>query len=896
MLKRAILWLRANLRRRGYEREMREEMQEHLDRAVRRLRERGLPEEEARRQARREFGEVTYHETAARDARGTLWLDDLRGDARFAIRHFARTPGTTLMMLAVLAFGLSISTVLFSFVHGLRTLPPAGVTADESLVRIRGSKAGTGDRLPRRFEEEEYVAYTQLTGQFSSVAGWIERDGVLQVPSDPERLGHQVDLTFVTGDYFRVLGVQPVLGAGLPRAADDDAASSALAVINYVAWRTLFEERRDIIGSTVTINGVPITIVGVAPKLFNGASGNGGLQVWLPLAARHVVLTSDDVHFSALGRLRPGVSAAMADAAVRTIGMRTDTVSGDRVIRDPSTEVVPLLSANDIPEFDADIGAMTIVMALLGLVVLLVTCTNVSALLTGLASARRQEIAVRLSLGAPRIRLIRQLLTESAVIALIAGLAALATVTLLIQGARALLVEFPLEIGVRWPTLAFTFAVALGVGVLFGLSPALHATRLALAGALRDSGAGIASSRARLQRVLVVAQIALTQPLIVLMTTMLVFLTTMMQTQTGSDAADRVVTLAVRTPTSIDGVVTPESERRQRELLERVQQQVRALPGVQTTVFHWEWPQWPGDYTVYRGDEARGVRDATAVELKAHYAQGPYFDVLGIPLRSGRPFGPADVAAAEAGSAMPVIIGADLARLLWGGTDPVGRRLQTTSDTATQLRTLLVVGVVEDPAARTRLSGDPYRIYFPGDSTRAHEQLLIRTAGSATPLLPAIRDAAQRLAPAAIVDAKTMAQAEDEANRVQRLVTGLLSAGGAIAMLLSAIGLYAVIAFSVVQRRQEIAVRLALGARSTQITRAFIGDAVRLGAIGLAIGLPAGLFAVRLLMTRLQLGEMPLVFITLVATGGIFMVAASSALGPARRAAGVHPAGILRGG
>lgn len=896
MLKRAVLWIRSNLFRRRYEREMREEMQEHLDRATRRLMGRGLPVEEARRQARREFGDVAYHQTEAREARGTLWFDDLWGDARFAVRHFARTPGTTLMMFIVLAAGLSISTLLFSWVHGISVMPPPAVELDDDLVRIRGSRASSSaDRASRWFAEEEFLAYRQLTSHFRAVAGWIDRSGVLQLPSDPERRGHPVDLAFVTEDYFSVLGIQPVLGAGLPRGASSDAASSAVAVIDYQAWRDLFGQRPDIIGSTVIINGQAITIVGVAPARFNGARALEGLQVWLPLGARHFVLSSRDVDFSAVARLRPGVTIEAATTAAQTIGARADTVRGQQIIRQPSTEVVPLLAGNADPEFDSDIGLLVLYLGALGTLVLLVTCTNVSALLTGLASARRQEIAVRLSLGAPRTRIIRQLLTESAVLAVVAGAAALGLVAVILGAMQTLIAEVPVELRIQWPTTAFTFAIALGVGVLFGLSPALHATRLALASALRDSTGGIASSRARLQRVLVVAQIAFTQPLIVLMAAMLVYIAVVMKPLTGSDAADRVITLAVRTPASVIFDVTPESERRQRELMERVRDRMRAIPGVESTVFHWPRLDYPGQYTVRPGDETGGVSGMT-VSLTAQYAEGAYFDVLGIPLKRGRTFGPADVAAAKRGSAMPVIISGDLATQLWGAADPVGRQLQVASDTATRLRSLLVVGVVDDPAARSRVSRYSHRVYFPGDSARPSESLLIRTTTAAVPLLPTMRGLAQTIAPTSIIEVRTMAQAEAETNRRRRLVSGVISAAGVAALVLSAIGLYAVIAFSVVQRRQEMAVRLAVGARSNQITYGFMDDGVRLGAIGLLLGLPAGIFAVRQLAVTLQMGELPLVPILLIATTGMFLVAAAAAWGPARRAAAVDPAAVLRRG
>ncbi len=883
---------------------MREEMNEHLERATRLLMDRGLPADEAVRQARREFGDVAYHQTKARDARGTLWLDDLLADSRFALRSFARKPGTTIMMLVVLAFGMSISTLLFSFVHGMKVQPPPAVTLEDDLVRIRGSRL-TNSRFdpvsPRRFREEEFLAYRNLTSHFTSVAGWVEQNGVMQIPEDAARLGYAAELNFVTENYFRVLKVQPILGVGLPTVTPADPAANAVAVIDYDTWRDQFGRRRDVLGSEVTLNGVSITIVGVAPPRFGGL---GGVQVWLPLGARSLLLDTPDDEFRAVARLRPGVTRAAATTAVQTIAARADTIVGETIIRQPGANVAPLLAQNGAPEFEADIRKMAMGLGGLGTLVLLVTCTNVSGLLTGLASARRREIAVRLSLGAPRTRIIRQLLTESAVLAVVAGAAALAIVAIFFRVAFALIPEPPLELSIEWPTTLFTFAIALAVGIVFGLSPALHATRLAIASVLRDSSGGIASARARLQRGLVVTQIALTQPLIVLMTTMLVLILAEMKPITESNAADRVVTLRVQTPTTVNWDDTPESVRKQVELMVRLREQVRATPGVETAVIDWRQVDYPGVYSAHPEDKVGGKPDATA-DLAVHFVEGAHFDVLGIPIKSGRTFRPGDLRAAMTSSEAPGIIGADLAAHLWGNADPVGRRLQTLAEPGNSsgppspdagLRTIVVIGVVNDPVARTRTDEDPYRVYLPADTARSAEYMLIRTAAAAAPLLPTIRGLAQNVAASSIINTQTLADVEEQGNRDRRRISGALSAGGIVALLLSAIGLYAVISFAVTQRTQEIAVRLAVGANRNQITYSFVREGLRLGAFGLVLGLPVGLFAMRQLVAVLGMGQLPTAPIILIASTGIFLVAAASAWRPARRAAGVDPATALRRG
>jgi predicted permease len=897
MLKRAVLWLRSNMMRRRYEREMRDEMSEHIERSTHRLMARGLSHADAQKQAIREFGNLAYQHTEARDARGTLWLDDLAGDARFAFRHFARKPGTTVLMLIVLAAGMSVSTLLFSWVHGMAVMPPPAVALQSDLVRIRGTETDASGSGVRRFSQSEFDAYRGLTTHFDAVAGWIDDTGVLQVPDDPERIGYDADLVFVTDNYFRTIGVQPVLGGGLRAAADDDGAANATAVIDHQAWKTLFQQRRDVIGSRITVNGVALTIVGVAPEQFTGLRSLQGIQLWLPLAMHHELVSTSRTEYSAVGRLRRGVTLEAAAAAVQTVATRFDTTASRPDVAKPSTDIVPLLAANLDPGFDEEMGLIALLIAALGAIVLAVTCTNVSALLTGLASARRQEIAVRLSLGAARARIIRQLLTESAVLAVIAGAAALGIVALIFRLATAFVPDLPITLAIQWPTTAFTFSIALAVGVVFGLSPALHATRLALAGVLRDSGAGIASSRARLQRGLVVAQIAFTQPLIVLMATMVVFVATIARPTTGSDFAERVIKLDVRTPAAVAFDASDESQRRQRDLMLRLRDQISATPGVENAVIEWPDVSFPGDYAVRRGDEAGGVKAATA-GVAVQVIEPGHFDVLGIPLKAGRRFDDTDLAPGATRTERPAIIGTDLAALMWGSANPVGRRLQITTDSLQNApgATLVVVGVVDDPIARTRVAGESYRIYSPADiAIGSYSSMLIRTATDAAPMLPAIRGLVQNNVASAVVNAQTLAQIEEEMNRATQRVSAAISAAGMAALLLSAIGLYAVIAFAVAQRTHEIAVRLAVGARGNQIATSFVGDGLRLGALGLLLGLPAGMFAMRQLIVSMGMGQLPAIPIIVTATLGIIAVAAVSAWAPARRAAAVDPATTLRG-
>ncbi|MEO5510135.1 MAG: ABC transporter permease [Longimicrobiales bacterium] len=836
--------------------------------------------------------------------RGTLWLDAFAADTRFALRHFARRPITTLVMFIILASGITISSLLFSWVQSLAFQPPAAIALRDDLVRIRGIDGYPDEQGFRRLSEDEFEAYRSLS-QFSTVAGWIEGEGTFLGPDDtdarvlqqaPDQLpGGAIStsgavksrISFVTDNYFDALGLQMAAGPGLPKGRSGDAANSAVAVIDYYTWQQLFAKSREAIGTTIILNGVAVTIVGVAPVRFSGIQAQTGLQVWMPVSARALIAPRTGVDYIAFGRLRPGVTAQAATSAVQTIALNGPGMT-DEMRREvkPSADVAQMLSANIDPSFDDMVLILFAMLGGLATVILLVTCTNVSALLTGLASARRQEIAIRLSLGAARGRIIRQLLTESAVLAVLAGAAALGLVMLVMKTALALLPPLPFTVGITWSLTGFTFIVALTVGIAFGLSPALHATRMALASVLRDSSRGV-GTRGRLQKSLVIAQIAFTQPLIVGLAGFLLLVLGTMQPATLSDAADRVITISVA-PTSN----TNQSDEELRALMNRVLQQLQTTPGVEKAVIDWSGSVPLGKYI------AESARAANAVvDISTKLVAEDYFSVLNVPVTRGRTFSWADVASVTISKVdIPIIIGTDLAAHLWGGADAIGRRMTSAYDTTTNMRSFVVVGVVDDPVARTRAPSERWATYVITNEHGVPQKLLLRTTSPAKAFLPTIRGVVNRAAPGAVTAVSTLADIEATDRRNLRLASGSVFVAGAIALLLAAIGLYAVVAFSVSQRTHEIAVRLAVGARGNQIARKFVIDGIKLSGIGMAIGLPLSLLGLRALMKTSETYDVQLTPVALIAAASVLVVAAAAAWIPARRAASVDPADVLRGG
>jgi hypothetical protein len=321
---------------------------------------------------------------------------------------------------------------------------------------------------------------------------------------------------------------------------------------------------------------------------------------------------------------------------------------------------------------------------------------------------------------------------------------------------------------------------------------------------------------------------------------------------------------------------------------------LQATPGVEAAVIDWSrtTPRL-GSYFVHPGDRVPGAPQ-NAVQLSGETVDGGYFGAMGIPLLRGRRFGPGDAGLA---AEVPVIMDADLTRRLWAGADPVGRRLRAGGDPAGGARTLVVVGVIDDPRPEVRRAGEGYRIFLPPDTGLVSTAVLVRTAGAAQPLVPAIRAVLQKEAPGTASSVRTLASIEAEGRKMFRTGALAVSAAGLMALFLSAIGLYGVVAFSVSQRRGVIAVRIAVGARTRQIVQRFVADGLRLSAIGLVIGLPVSLLALRaMLAADDSFRHVPTPSVAAIASIGVILVATAAAWIPARRAAAVDPATTLRGG
>ena len=891
-MRRAILWFRSMFLRRRLEREMQEEMSLHIERATERYVRRGMSRADAVIAARREFGNFDYIEEAARDARGMRWIDALRSDVRFALRHFRRTPFTTATMIVVLALGIGVNVGLFGVIHSVTTLPGPAIPRDAALVRIRGlALSPSANRsFARPMSYPEVVAYSGQRQLFSSVAATIGGVGMLSTVG-AERTPSRAGMTYTSDNFFALLRVGPQLGtlAGTtPLSAD--AGDALRAVIGHTVWQDLFDGATDVVGRTLRVNGVPVTVVGVMPPKFRGTVDAGPEhRVWLPLAAYpliersslHAFASADSALFHAVARLQPGISRTEATPVVKAVAARAISQMTELPDRSIATaDVAPLLPFNVDPQNDRNIRLVTAGVGAVTLLLLLVTCTNVSSLLVGMALARRREIAVRLSLGAGRPRLIAQLLTESVLLALAAGALALAVIVSFIAyiDARAPEAMIGEHIVFDWRATLFTCGVALLTAVLFGLSPALHATRLALADVLKDAGAAVSGSRSRLQRALVVAQITLTQPLLVaLAVTALIGYAELRQYRPAPDDDRRVemyfeVTRGARHADAVLGE------------LGRIRERLAAVPGVVAVA--------PETYDITR----RMVLPETGSSLlpdtmfvSTRLAVPGYLAVHDVPIIRGRDFAAADLDSLPAA----VILDDKFARALFGDMDPIGRRISLLGDPLPKT----IVGVVDEEQTRVLRGGRqgvPLVFLSTPRTGIMTNWMLVRTAGPGAALIPALRAAATAEVPQlALRFAYTRETRRADNMRELLQIGAALGIGGAITLLLSAIGLYAVVAVAVNQRTREIGIRTALGARRLQVAALFFRSGLRLSVFGLLIGLPLSLLALQVFGDfRGDLTRM----LTLAGFvgGGVLFVASLATWIPARRAAGIDPLQALR--
>ncbi|HEX2190404.1 MAG TPA: ABC transporter permease [Longimicrobiaceae bacterium] len=873
--------------------DVRDELDFHLAMRVDDLVRAGLPEAEARERARREFGDVAEirREMERIGLRGrrrrsrTRGWESLRQDLRLAVRTLRGSPGFTAVAALTLAAGIGAGTAMFSVVDGvlLRDLPLP--EPERVAVLWTEAPARDSDHLPVTYRE--LTDFGGRTRAFRSVAGVAYHGAGEFVLRDAGR-PFTVSGTWVTGGFFPVLGVAPLHGRTLLPSDDAPGAARAM-VIGHALWRRRFGGDPAAVGRTLEWNGKRFTVVGVLPPGFDYPRG---AEFWIPVlpdfpgTLEEGAEPSEVMVFDLVGRLRPGATVLDAREDYAAF-LRAGDPQRPPALRGTRPVVTPL------PELVAGDARATIwtVAAAVGLL-LLVACVNVANLLLVRGSARAQELAVRAALGAGRGRLVRQLLTESGVLALLGGVLGVAFAW---AAVRALVALAPPElprremIGVDARVLAFALAATAAAALLAGLFPALLAARGDPGGWLRggrrtgSAGPGVQA----LRHGLVVGQVGLAILVVAGAGLLVRSLATLQGVEMGFDT-ERLLVVQTALPPEL----LPERAQ-QVALQEAMVERVAALPGVAAAA---SLPSRPfsgrGGWSAMYSGEGQAPGEQSTNPWVSFEVVGPgYFRTLEVPLRRGRVFDERD----REDAPRVAVVSEAVARHTWPGEDPVGRRIKLgPHDAPGEWHT--VVGVVGETRYRELTEPQP-SLYlpvrqFPGPVPMS---LAVRTRADPAGVLPQLRRALREVHPElAVVGGGPMRELLAAPLARPRFGTLLLGAFAAVTLLLAAVGIYGVMAAAVRQRTREIGIRLALGATAGEVRGAVLRQGMRLALLGCAVGIAGALLGTRALRSLLY-GVSPTDPATFAAVAGLILASAALACWlPARRAARVDPVNALR--
>jgi predicted permease len=814
-------------------------------------------------------------------------MDRLAQDFRFALRMLRVRPGFTVAALLSLALGIGANATIFSLVDAL-LLRPLPLHDVDRLVAISTVDAKNPGQAPL-----SHLNWKDLRAQNRTLAGMVGYDWTsmsVATTGDPEVLVGQM----VPADYFKLLQVPAERGRTFLPSEDDAPGAHPVAVLSDRFWHQRMAADPGAVGSTIRINGTPFTVVGVAPPWFQGPFVGVQPELWVPMAMNAVLRSNPDLNWYetrrglfvfGIARLKPGVTVDQARADLKAIMARLEHDFPDDN-KGRSVEVTPVAQATLGGGRQGVVSSSILLLGIVG-IVLLIACANVANLLLARASARRREIAIRLSQGAARGRLVRQLMTESLVLALLGGGLGLLLAFWAQRGLVALLPRLPfpvtpaLGLSVDFRVLLFTLGIALLTGLLFGLAPALASVKPELLTALKDSPSaqGRSGRKIGVRGVLVAAQVALSLVALIAAGLFLRSLGAASRIDPGYDP-DRL--LAVSFDVGFAGL----DPARGRLAIRSLEELVAALPGVEAVSVAQAGPM--------QGSFARSVflegkeneKNGTLVQVNG--VEPSYFATIGIPLRGGRAFTAAD----REGGAPVAIVNETMAKTFWPGVSAVGQRFKFFGDTTPNE----IVGVAKD-AKYNGLGEDPQPyVYVPHEQRYASGVTLIaRTARDPLELVSTVEReirAYDRNLP--ITLARPVRDVLSDSLWAPQAGALLLALFGGLALILAAVGLYGVMSFAVAQRQREIGIRMALGAGSPSVLRLILGQALWIVAIGLALGLVLG-FGVGHLAQSLLFGVPATDPVALLGTSALLaLVAFLASFIPARRAAGVDPNSVLR--
>jgi len=824
---------------------------------------------------------------------------------RQAFRQLRKSPGFTLAAVLSLALGIGANTAIFTLLDQV-LLRPLPVPHPEQLVRLNWE--GPHYAMNMRGNSLSHPAYRDFRDRNQVFSGVICRFRVPLSVAYPGRT-ELLDGELVSGNYFDVLRVSAAIGRVFNPQDDRVPGGHPLAVLSYAYWSSRFHRDPNVVGRTITIDGLPLTIIGVAHSSFNGVELGYSPRIWIPVAMKGQMTQGIFADYFNLenrrafwlqvfARLRPGVTQEQAQASLQPLfhsilqaelqskGFENSTAKDRSEFLKSSIQVLPASQGSTSLREEYE-TPLRILMGIVTLV-LIIACANVANLLLERAVGRRREIAVRLALGARLSHIVRQSITESVLLAVLGGAAGL----LLAVWTDAALVSFlstgdtPLGLATSpdLRILTFTLAVCLATGLLFGLAPVFAARRVDVASSLKDSARSIAAAHGWFRRVLVVAQVALSAVLLIGAGQ---FLRTLVNLRTLDLGLDTKNVVAFSVNPSLNGYGKEKSRQLYRALLDGV----REAPGVKSsaasaiTLLGDDW--WDNDVTVDSGTKSRA-----ALSPNFNLVSQGYFSTLGIPLLAGRDFSPADAA-----SKQPVAFVNQLfVKQYFAGLNPIGHRIGMGSDPGTKTD-IEIIGVMKDAKYNNLRTPVRPQVFLDDDQNDDIQQLnfYVKTAGDPHGMYAVLRRAVQQVDPnIPVFDLRTLAEQADMSIVRERLIASLAAAFALLATVLAAVGVYALIAYSVTRRTREIGIRIALGAPNQTVLWTIMREVFALVLAGAGIAVLAAWALARFVESQLY-GVGPHDALSIAAA--ILLLAAVAAMAgylPARRALRINPIAALR--
>jgi predicted permease len=820
-----LLRLRSLFGRTNVERELDRELSFHLDQLTEENIAHGMSPDDARAAAKRSLGGVSQIQESCRDMRRTNHIETIWNDLRYAVRTLGRTPGFTIVIVLTLALSIGANSAIFSVIQGV-LLRPLPFAQPDRLVRVY-FQSDSQPKFP--LNPNDFRDFRERNRTFESIAAMTRHDVQLSGSgADPVMLRGFT----VTAGYFHTLGLNPARGRDFTN-EDELAGRSRLAILSDRLWHSRFSADPNIVGSKITLNTEAFTIVGVMPpgaqhpgNNFQAVADGDTVDLWMPFFLYEYPTDRGSHFLDTIGRLKPGVTQAEANADLSSM---LEQLKKEHTGRGWRIYTIPL--------FQETVGrSKRMLFVLLGAVglLLLIACVNAANLLLARSSARVREIAVRSALGAARARIVRQLLTESLVIAL----AGAAFGTLLAYGGVRVLVsflpaDFPRASAIRLDSavFGFTLLVAILTGLLFGLVPALTASRTDLQNSLRESGRSTTggTSQLRLRNFLVVGETGLACVLLIAAGLMLHSFVNLLRADPGFEP-QQVLTASLSLPVQRYREVP-----RRVEFYQQLIANLEALPGVQYAGAGTDlpWTGYDGNADGYK-IEGRSDEYNDKTTARYHVATPDYFHALGIPLVAGRFFDGRE----DKDGPFVTIINETMANRYWRGENAVGKRISFRSRPQ-EKDWMQIIGIVRDVKDEPNSTSNHPAFWMP-HSQQTERNLFIAMRSSSDPAMLAnqFRQAVRQLDPElAVADLRTMKQISVTALSTQRFSLFLIGLFALLALVLATFGMYGVISYSVNQRMHEFGLRMALGARPSDLLRLILGQGLTLSILGAAAGL-----------------------------------------------------------